>query len=703
MRVQTFLRTRVARRVLWLFVVCALLPLGALAFVAYRQVSGQLTDQSRARLRQSSKLVGMGLLERLQFLENELRAAPDAPELAAHFSSLILARNGAVVPLRGGRLEPPALDSALTGRLRSGLPVLLLRDPASGGNQLLLGTARDPHDPSGGVVWGDIDLTYLWGAALQALPPGTSLCLFRATGEQLFCQAAPTRRPELPAGGNNAEAMVFEWAGAGEQYIGARWSVFLQFAYAAPSWAVVVSESKANVLAPVARFRQIFFLTVAVALWVVLLLSNVQIRRSLEPLEQLQEGTQRLAGHRFDQPVVVNSRDEFEDLAHSFNHMAQELAQHFGTLSAMNEIDRAALSQLDVDRIVDTVLAHVPRALPCDTVSVALSRRGRSEPPWHLVATDRAGILREAREIRPGPGELQELRDHSEFLVKPVEEDGEAVFRAPALDGRRVSSHLVLPLFLKQQLSGFVALGYAEFPKLDPDELVRARQLADQVAVALSNSRLLEELDAMNWGTLETLARTIDAKSHWTAGHSHRVTQVALQIGREMRLSDSDMTTLHRGGLLHDLGKIGVPVEVLDKPGRLTPEEMEVMRSHVTIGARLLEPIEAFAPSLPIVLYHHEQWDGSGYPEGLAGEAIPFLPRLLTIPDVFDALSSDRPYRKGWSFDDTVAHMRKHRAKLYDPNVVDALVALVERGEVGPREIRDSGPQRIAALEVRSV
>ena len=702
MRIDMFLRTRVARRVLWLFVVCALLPLGALAFVSYRQVSNQLTEQSRARLRQASKSVGMGILERLQFLESELDAAPDAPDLAAHFTSLHLASGTGVVSLRGNRLELPALDPEMAQHLGSGRSVLMVREGDAGAFRVLMGRAVDLAAPRRGVLWGELDLAYLWGAAVAALPPGASLCVFHSSGQELFCPGAVLRRPTLPAGGATAVAMVFDWSGAGEDYIGARWSVFLQFAYFAPVWTVVVSESKASILAPVARFRQLFGLTVLLALWVVMLLSNVQIRRSLGPLEKLREGTKRLAAHQFDQPVEVGSKDEFEDLAQSFNRMARELAQHFGTLSAMNEIDRAALSQLDVSRIVETVLAHVPRALPCDTVSVALSRRGRSDPPWHLIATDRAGIARDAREIHPSPAQLRELNEHAEFLVKHAGEDGDPVFRAPALDGRRVGSYLVLPLFLKQQLSGFVALGYAELPTLEPEDLVRARQLADQVTVALSNSRLLEELDAMNWGTLETLARTIDAKSPWTAGHSQRVTRLALQIGRELGLSEADMTILQRGGLLHDLGKIGVPVDILDKPARLTPEETVVMRSHVTIGARLLQPIEAFAPAIPIVLYHHEQWDGSGYPEGLAGEAIPFLPRLLTVPDVFDALGSDRPYRAGWAFADTVEHIQSRSGKLFDPMVVDALLGLVSRGEVGPQGTRVSSPQLVAPLAVRS-
>ena len=235
----------------------------------------------------------------------------------------------------------------------------------------------------------------------------------------------------------------------------------------------------------------------------------------------------------------------------------------------------------------------------------------------------------------------------------------------------------MLPIFLKQKLSGVVGLGYREAPDLTEEDLVQARQLADQVAVALSNARLIEELDQFNWGALAALAQTVDAKSPWTAGHSQRVTRLSLMVGRRMDLPAEQIDVLHRGGLLHDIGKIGVPADILDKPGTLTPEEMQTMRDHVTVGARILTPIAAYADMIPIVLRHHERIDGSGYPDGLAGEEIPFLARLLAVPDVFDAVTSDRPYRDAWPPERAVDFIIEHTAAHFDPRVVDAFRAVM--------------------------
>ena len=195
---------------------------------------------------------------------------------------------------------------------------------------------------------------------------------------------------------------------------------------------------------------------------------------------------------------------------------------------------------------------------------------------------------------------------------------------------------------------------------------------------------LFQELKDLNWSTITTLARTIDAKSPWTAGHSERVSQMSVAIARTMGLGEVEIERLYRGGLLHDIGKIGVPLTIIDKKGRLTDEEMAVMKSHVTIGAKILEPLTALEDVLPIVLYHHERFDGKGYEAGLAGTDIPQLARILCVADSYDAMRSDRPYRAGRGPDETLEEIALCAGSQFDPEAVEAFVEYMasEEGEL---------------------
>ena len=192
----------------------------------------------------------------------------------------------------------------------------------------------------------------------------------------------------------------------------------------------------------------------------------------------------------------------------------------------------------------------------------------------------------------------------------------------------------------------------------------------DQLKIAVA---ALEQLDL---GTLTALARAIDAKSTWTAGHSERVTILALKIGHAMGLPDKSLEIMHRGGLLHDIGKIGTPLAILDKPGALEPEEIQIMQDHVKIGVRILEPIACFREALPMVAQHHEWLDGSGYPAGLAGENISLHARILAVADCYDAIVSDRPYRKGLPKQQALEILMRRSGTQFDPIIIEVFTRL---------------------------
>ena len=192
----------------------------------------------------------------------------------------------------------------------------------------------------------------------------------------------------------------------------------------------------------------------------------------------------------------------------------------------------------------------------------------------------------------------------------------------------------------------------------------------------------IEALEQLDLGTLTALARAIDAKSAWTAGHSERVTDLALEMGHAMGLPANSLGIIHRGGLLHDIGKIGTPPDILDKPGRLEPEEMQIMRDHVKIGVRILEPIPCFRDALPMVAQHHEWFDGSGYPAGLAGANISLHARILAVADCYDAMVSDRPYRKGLPKRQAIEILIQRSGKQFDPMVIEVFVRLTAAGQL---------------------
>jgi HD-GYP domain-containing protein (c-di-GMP phosphodiesterase class II) len=206
--------------------------------------------------------------------------------------------------------------------------------------------------------------------------------------------------------------------------------------------------------------------------------------------------------------------------------------------------------------------------------------------------------------------------------------------------------------------------------------------LSNQVAIAIENANLYKELKDTFLGTAGALSDTIEAKDTYTGGHTQRVMDWSLAIGWRLGLSPEEMEDLKLAAILHDIGKIGVEDEVLRKQGRLNQEEKRKMQQHSIIGPNIVKRVRQLHPIIPGIRHHHEMYDGGGYPDGIKGEEIPLMARIIAVADAFDAMTSDRPYRKGLGMGNALREIQKFSGKQFDPNVVQALVSVYEARKI---------------------
>jgi len=240
------------------------------------------------------------------------------------------------------------------------------------------------------------------------------------------------------------------------------------------------------------------------------------------------------------------------------------------------------------------------------------------------------------------------------------------------------------PLIAKGQVLGVLELFQREPFQPDPAWLEFLGAVASQAAIAIDNARLFDTLQQRNRelvvaydATIEGWSAALDLRDRETQGHSQRVTDLTLQLAEALGFSSEHLVHVRRGALLHDIGKMGVPDAVLLKPGPLSDDEWAIMRQHPGLAYQMLEPIQFLRPALDIPYCHHEKWDGSGYPRGLKGAAIPLAARIFSVVDVWDALRSDRPYRAAWSPAQALDYIRGQSGRHFDPAVVEAFLALI--------------------------
>jgi putative nucleotidyltransferase with HDIG domain len=231
------------------------------------------------------------------------------------------------------------------------------------------------------------------------------------------------------------------------------------------------------------------------------------------------------------------------------------------------------------------------------------------------------------------------------------------------------------------------------------EDLLLADALAANVSAGIESAQLLRKQRNLFLNTITILAQAVELRDEYTGGHTQRVTSYSLLLGHYLNLSPAEIELVRTGTPLHDIGKIGIPDAILNKPDRLTPAEFEIMKGHTVRGAEILATVPDLQPVIPIVRSHHERWDGKGYPDGLAGEAISRLARIVAVADAFDAMTSDRPYRKGMAVEVAFAEVEKQAGRQFDPQCVQGFLTIRE-GIL--QELRNKAQTTITSRELRN-
>ena len=366
--------------------------------------------------------------------------------------------------------------------------------------------------------------------------------------------------------------------------------------------------------------------------------------------------------------------------------LVEQTQNHMQRLSALHDIDLVINSSLDLRVTMNILLDQVIEKLKVDAASVMLLN-----PKSQLLefAAGRGFRTRKIEDYRLRLGEgisgQAAMERHLMQSLNLSELDENSAYPT-LLSEEGFLSYYSVPLIAKGQVKGVLDI-FNRSPLVPDQEWVNFLEtLAGQAAIAIDNTSLLEDLNRSNIEltlaydtTLEGWSHALDLRDKETEGHTQRVVDLTLKIARGLGMSESELVHLRRGALLHDIGKMGIPDEILLKPGPLTIEEWAIMRKHPQLAFELLSPIAFLKPAVDIPYCHHERWDGSGYPRGLKGEQIPLGARIFSVVDVWDALTSDRPYRKAWPAGKTMDYIIEQKGIQFDPKVVDLFVILVKK------------------------
>ncbi len=365
--------------------------------------------------------------------------------------------------------------------------------------------------------------------------------------------------------------------------------------------------------------------------------------------------------------------------------MHEQTLQRLHRLSALHSIDMAITASLDLKVTLNILLDHVTAQLKSDAATVLLMDPHTQTLEYAAGRGFHSNSIQKTR-LKIGEGHAGRAAFERRIVSIPnIQETNDPCVRGHLLGVEVFKAHHAAPLIVKGKIRGVLEIFHRKPLYPDHEWIEFLEALAAQAAIAIDNADLFNNLQQSNLeltlaydATIEGWSRALDMRDRETEGHTQRVTEMSVNLARSMGINENEIFHIRRGALLHDIGKMGIPDNILNKSSPLNENEERIMRQHPVFAYELLWPIAFLRPAIDIPYCHHERWDGTGYPRGLKGEQIPLSARIFAVVDVWDALRSDRPYRKAWSEEDARKYIFRQTGKHFDPKVVESFFKLID-------------------------
>ncbi len=357
-------------------------------------------------------------------------------------------------------------------------------------------------------------------------------------------------------------------------------------------------------------------------------------------------------------------------------------------LAELHRIDQRIASSYDLKFTIEYILTHLRSHLNIDAAVVLIYDKQIQRLNYFQAQGFHTQAL-QFTSLKLGEGSAGKVAmNRKDIFIPDLTLQPSGFSESPLFDQEGFISYYGIPLIAKGEMLGVLEVFHRSELKLENELLEYLHTLAGQAAIAIENITLFENIQTSNVNlreaydsTIEGWAYALEMKDVETEGHSRRVVNLTLKIAEKLGFHGELLQHIRRGTLLHDIGKMKVPDAILLKPGKLNDQEWAIMKQHPVYAFEWLSKIEYLQPALNIPHYHHEKWDGSGYPVGLAGNAIPLEARIFAIVDVWDALMSDRPYRKAWSREQTIDYIKEQSGIHFDPKIVELFLEIITSDE----------------------